>query len=149
MSDPAYKVFGPLDGALGGAETVAYVLLALVILNMITRIVAHRRIVKTAREEGADAISRHPIHAASNVLLLVVSFYYTSLDQHTGIVATSLVFGVVITDFFEFESRKVDARRDIGIELPKGSIAASLLALTYVGYLSLFEFVAPLWNAIV
>jgi hypothetical protein len=149
MASPAYNIFGPLDSAIGGADTMAYVLLALLLFNTVTRVVAHRNIVKTAAEGGADAISRHPLHVVSNVLLLLGSFYYTSLDQHTGIVATTLVIGLFITDFFEFESRKVDARRDIGIELPKGSIAASLLTFLYIGYLSLFQFVAPVWNAIV
>lgn len=157
MTSPAYNIFGPLDSVIGGSRTMAYVLLALVLFNMVTRIVSYQHVVSEVeriREDGGsdesvDSVSRHPVHTLSSVALLLGSFYYTSLDQHTGIVTTTLVLGVFITDFFEFESQLVDARREIGIEIPKGSIAASLLALLYVGYLSLFQFVEPFWNAIV
>lgn len=155
MASPAYSIFGPLDAVLGGTTTMAYVLLGLVLFNMITRVVSYRYFVseieriQTEEEETVDSVRPHPVHTVSNLLLLLGSFYYTSLDQHTGIVATSLVLGVFITDFFEFESQKVDVRRDIKIEWPKGAIAASLLTLVYVGYLSLFQFVEPFWNAIV
>lgn len=146
---PAYNLFGPLDAVLGGTQTIEYVLLALVVINMITRVLAHRRNVAQAADGGAEAVSRHPIHVASNLLLLLASFYYTTLHQHAGIVTTSLVLGIFLTDFFEYESRKVDARREIDIDPPKGAIAASVLTLLYVGYLSAFQFIAPIWNAVV
>jgi len=149
MAPPAYELFGPIDAVLGNTATIEYILLALVLANMVTRILAHRRNVAEADEGGAEAMTRHPAHIASNVLLLVASFYYTSLHQHSGIVVTTLLLGVFLTDFFEHESRKVDARRDLEIQIPKGSITASLLTLLYVGYLSLFQFIAPVWNAVV
>jgi hypothetical protein len=34
-------------------------------------------------------------------------------------------------------------------ERPKGAVAASVLALLYAGYQSLFVFIEPLWNAVV
>jgi len=34
-------------------------------------------------------------------------------------------------------------------ERPKGAVAASLLALLYAGYQSLFVFIQPLWNLFV
>ena len=149
MSSPAYNIFGPLDSVLGGQQTMAYILLALVLLNVITRMLAHRRNVKEADDGGASTMSRHPLHTFSNVALLLSTFYYTTLDQHTGIVASMLIVGMFITDFFEYESRKVDARREIKIEPPKGAIVASMFVLLYVGYLSLFQFVEPFWSAVV
>jgi uncharacterized membrane protein len=156
MASPAYSIFGPLDAVIGGSQTMAYVLLGLVLFNIVTRIVSYRHFVSEAEriqesdaEDSVDSLRPHPIHIASNVLLLLGAFYYTSLDQHTGIVVTTLVLGVFITDFFEVESQRVDVRRDLDVEPPKGTIAASLLTLLYVGYLSLFQFVEPLWSAIV
>ena len=147
---PAYELFGPLDAVLGGTQTIEFILLGLVLANMVTRILAHRRNVAQAADGGADALTRHPAHIATNTLLLLASFYYTTLHQHTGIVVTTLVLGIFITDFFEYESRLVDARRDLDIEPPKGAIAASLLTLLYVGYLSLFnEYLAGIWNAVI
>ncbi len=48
-----------------------------------------------------------------------------TLHHHGGMVLSVLVLGAVITDFFEFESRKVEARRDIPLERPKGAIVAA------------------------
>jgi len=47
-------------------------------------------------------------------------------------VMSVLVVGMVITDFFEFESRKVEARRDLPLDRPKAAIGAWVLALLYV-----------------
>lgn len=164
MSAPAYELFGPLDAVLGGTSTIEYVLLGLLLANMVTRVFAHRRNVTEAAggdvlrirplipglaDEAPGDLTRHPAHVLTNLTLLLASFYYTTLHQHSGIVFTTLVLGVFITDFFEFESRCVDFRRDLDIEPPKGAIAASLLALLYVGYLSLFQFIAPVWSAVV
>lgn len=151
MAAPAYQLPGPLgvlDSVIGATATIEYILLGLLLFNIITRALAHRRHVNEAAE-GVDELSRHPVHVASNTLLLLASFYYTTLHQHAGIVATSLVLGIFITDFFEFEARNVELRRGIDLEPPKGAIAASLLALLYIGYLSTFQFIEPFWTAVV
>ena len=130
------ELFGPLDAALG--DVMAWVVLALAVINIGTRLVAHRQHVKQAEEDGAEAISRHPVHQASLVLLVLASFYYTTLHQHGGVVVSTLVAGVFLSDFFEFEARKVEARRDVPLDRPKGSIAAGMLVLAYAGYQALF-----------
>jgi hypothetical protein len=144
MVDPV--LFGPIDDLL--APVIEWVVLALVVANLVTRAVAHRTHVRQARE-GAEAISRHPAHQAVTVLLVVVSFYFATVDYNGGMVLSTLVLGMVITDFFEFEARKVEARTNEEIGRPKGSLAASLLVAAYAGYLSLFFLIEPLWQAVV
>jgi hypothetical protein len=141
---PQVDIFGPVDAILGVELGIAEVLvieallLGLVILNFVTRRLAHGRHVKQAREEGAEAVSRFLPHEVLNVLVLLASFYYMTVEYHGGIITSALVVGLVVTDFFEFEARKVEARRDIALDRPKGSLAASLLVLAYVGYQTLF-----------
>jgi len=144
MVEPA--IFGPVDVVL--APVVEYVVLVLVLANLLTRFLAyrsHRRQV----EDGADAVSRYGPHEASNVLLVLVSFYYLTLHHHSGMVLSALVVGTVLTDFFEFEARLVEARQELPIELPKGAITASMFVAAYAAYLALFFVVEPVWNAIV
>ncbi|MFD1589239.1 hypothetical protein ACFR9U_19855 [Halorientalis brevis] len=147
MAAPSVTLFGPLDTVLGGQ--IEYVLLALAVVNIGTRAYQHRKHVKQADEGGAEAVSRSPLHVASNLALVLAAFYYTTLHYHGGMVASALVVGLFLTDFFEFESRKVEARRGIPIERPKGAIAASILALMYVSYQSLFFLIKPIWSAII
>ncbi|WP_181686165.1 DUF7313 family protein [Halorhabdus salina] len=144
---PPVSLFGPLDALVG--DHIEYVLLAVVLANFVTRALAHRRHVRQAAEGGADAMMRFLPHTISNILLVLVSFYYLTLHHHAGIVTSVLVLGLFITDFFEFEARKVEARRDIPIERPKGAIAASLLTLTYAAYQSIFFVIEPAWQALV
>jgi len=151
---PDVILFGPLDTVLGseapgGALVIEYLLLVLVVANFGTRLVAHRQHTTQYAADGAEAITRHPVHTASNVLLVLVSFFYMTLHHHGGVVMSVLVLGAVITDFFEFESRKVEARRDLDLERPKGSIVAAVLVLMYAGYQALFWVIADPWAAIV
>jgi len=147
MAAPSVTFFGPLDTVLG--PYMAYVVLVLAVVNIATRALAHRRHVEQAAEGGAEAISRHPIHVASNLLLVVAALYYTTLHAHSGVVASTLIVGLFLTDVFEFEARKVEARRGVDLERPKGSIAASVLVLMYAGYITLFFVIEPFWSAIV
>jgi len=138
-----YEMFGPIDAFLAAELTsevivVEVVLLGLVVANMAFRALAHRRHTSQAEEGGAEAISRHPVHFASNLLLVVLAFYYMTIHHHAGLVASVLVLGIVLTDIFEFESRKVEARREIDLEPPKAAIAGSVLTLVYVGYVTFF-----------
>lgn len=144
MVEPA--IFGPIDAIL--APVAEYVVLLLVIANLVTRGLAYRRH-RDQAEDGAEAVSRYGVHEASNVLLLLVSFYYLTLHHHSGMVLSMLVVGTVLTDFFEFEARLVEARQGMPIEAPKGAIVGSLIALTYAAYLALFFVIEPVWSAIV
>jgi hypothetical protein len=144
MVDPV--LFGPIDDLL--APVIEWVVLVLVVANLLTRGLAHRRHVRQATE-GADAITRHPAHQAVTVLLVFASFYFATVDYNGGMVLSMLVLGMVLTDLFEFEARKVEAREDRPIELPKGSLVASLLVAAYAGYQSLFFLIDPVWQAIV
>jgi len=143
---PSVTLFGPLDTVLGGS--MEPILLVLAVVNLVTRGLGHRRHVKQA-EEGAEAIGRHPAHVASSILLVLAAFYYTTLAAHSGIVVSVLVVGMFIADFFELEARRVEARRGIEIERPKGAIGASVFVLLYTGYLALFFLIEPIWSAVV
>lgn len=144
MVEPA--LFGPLDTIL--APVIEYVLLILVIVNLGTRHRAHQLHVKQARD-GADAVRRHRGHEAVNVVLLLLSLYFITINYHSGIVLSVLVLGMIVTDFFEFESRKVEAREELALEQPKGAIVGSLIVFAYTAYVSLFYLIEPLWSAIV
>lgn len=138
-----YEIFGPVDAILaadvtGEVVVVELLLLGLVVANMGLRALAYRRNRSQAEDGDDEAITRHPVHFASNLLLVVLAFYYMTIHHHAGVVASVLVLGVVLTDVFEFESRKVEARREIDLEPPKAAIAGSVLTLVYVGYVTFF-----------
>ncbi|WP_340100770.1 DUF7313 family protein [Salinibaculum salinum] len=135
--------FGPVDSIFGVEIGIADVLvieallLALVVLNFVTRKIAHDRHVAQA-DDGAEAVSRFVPHEAINVVLLVGAFYYMTVSYHPGFVLSSLVIGLVLTDFFEFEARKAEARRGVSLERPKGALAAATIVLAYAAYQTLF-----------
>ena len=143
---PFVNLFGPVDAIL--APYAEYVVLGLVLVNMITRQLAHRNTVAAAEEDG-ESLSRYLPHVASNVLLVLGSLYYMTLHQHAGIVLSFLVVGLFITDFFEFESRAVEIRNDMPVERPKAAISASVLVLLYAGFLAVYWVIAGPWEAIV
>ncbi|MFB6206138.1 MAG: hypothetical protein ABEJ05_06395 [Haloglomus sp.] len=147
MAEPLVNLFGPVDTYLG--PYIEYVLLALLIVNMGARIMEYEQIKRQAKAGGDEAVSRNPLRVGTNILLVVGSFYYLTLHHHGGLVFSVLVLGLFITDLFEFESRKVEARREIDIERPKGAIAASVLALLYIGYQALFFVIKPVWSSII
>ncbi|MEF8869207.1 MAG: hypothetical protein V5A85_11870 [Haloarculaceae archaeon] len=145
--EPFVSLFGPIDTLL--APVIEYLLLGLLVVNMVGRGIEYSQHVSQAAEGGAEAIERNALRVGTSFLLIVGSFYYLTVQHHGGMVFSVLVLGLFITDLFEFESRKVEARRGIDVERPKGAIAASFLALLYIGYQSLFFLVAPFWNAVV
>ena len=140
-------LFGPVDAIL--QPIIEYVLLVLVVANMATRFQAHRANVRAAREEGPEAVSRSTVHELSSVLLVVGSFYLLTVQHHAGMVLSVLVLGLFITDFFEFEARRVEAQEERPLDSPKAAIGASVVVLLYAAYLSVFFLVEPLWNAVV
>lgn len=135
--------FGPVDSIFGAELGIAEVLvieallLALVVLNFVTRKIAHDRHVSQA-DEGVEAITRFVPHEVTNALLLVGSFYYMTVSYHGGFVLSALVIGLVLTDFFEFEARKAEARRGVELDRPKGALAAAMIVLAYAAYQTLF-----------
>ncbi|NLV11389.1 hypothetical protein ACAH01_05195 [Halomicrobium sp. HM KBTZ05] len=133
--EPFVNIFGQLDTLQSFIEPV---LLALVVANMVTRYLAHNRHVEQYEDGGADAISRFIPHEATNVLLMLASFYYLTVNHHGGMVLSMFVAGLLITDLFEFESRKVEARRDIPLDRPKASLSLWTLSLLYLGFQMLF-----------
>ena len=145
------SLFGPVDALLGSGEhpLILYVLIVLAVVNVVTRAIAHRSHRQQAKEGGADAISQHPAHVTSTIALILASYYLATVELHSGIVLSVLVVGMFVTDFFELEARRVEARNDRSIGRPSGAIAASVLVLLYAGYLSLFFVIEPLWNAII
>jgi hypothetical protein len=138
-----------LSGPLGVlAPFIEEILLVLALANVATRQVAHFRHRRQA-EEGAEEMSRHLGHEATNVLLVLASFYMLLVHYHGGFVMSMLVLGLVVTDFFEFEARKVEARTDRPIELPKGALVASVLVVGYAAFQALWVFVEVYWKAVV
>ena len=144
--DPSVTLFGPVDTYL--APVIGYVMLVLIVLNTVGRGVEYSRITSQA-EEGVEAISRHPLRVATNFLLVVGGFYYLTVERHAGMIVSLLVVGLFLTDFFEFESRKVEARQGWDVERPWGAIGASAVALLYIAYQALFFLVRPYWSAVV
>jgi len=146
--------FGPVDSILGVEIGIGEVLvieallLALVVANFVTRKMAHDKHVAQA-EDGAEAVSRFVPHEVLNVVLLVGSFYYMTASYHGGFVLSVLVIGLVLTDFFEFEARKAEARRGVPLERPKGAVAAALIVLAYSAYQTLFFLVKGPVGAII
>ncbi|PSP76496.1 hypothetical protein BRC81_12840 [Halobacteriales archaeon QS_1_68_20] len=141
------QLLGPLD-ALG--PYVEYIILVLVLVNFVTRRVAHGRHVRQAdASEDAEEVTRSTFHEVTNVLLLLSSFYYASVEPHGGTVMSVLVIGLVITDFFEFEARKVEARKGDPLDAPNGAITAAVLVLLYAAYQALFHLIEGPFSAIV
>lgn len=139
----AYELFGPVDAVLdshltGEVVVIEVILLGLVVLNIAARALAHRRHRSQAEDGDDDALTRHPLHVATNVGLVLGSFYYLTVHHHAGMVAAVIAIFILLTDVFEFESRTVEVRRDIELERPKAAIGASIVALLYVGYVTFF-----------
>lgn len=142
------SMFGPVDTYIG--PYVEHVVLALVLVNMGTRWWAYRDYRQQARSDDyEDELDRNWLHEASNVVLVLGSFYLLTLHHHGGMVLSMLVLGLFVTDFFEFEAREVELRNDEELSSPKGALTASVFVALYAGYLSLFFVVEPYWTSIV
>lgn len=138
--DP-YSMFGPLDLLLPYIE---HVILLLVLVNAATRLVEHGNYVSQYRDDGLEAMSRSPVHIATNVLLVLATFYYLTVDFHAGTVLSVLVLGLFVTDFFEFEARLVEARKEESLDRPKAALGAWGAVFVYAAYQSLFATIVPL-----
>ncbi|ESS07528.1 MAG: hypothetical protein A07HB70_00068 [uncultured archaeon A07HB70] len=139
----------PVEDLVAVEGLLPYAALALVLVNMVTRLLGHRTYVSQAESGGVAAVSRYVPHTVTSVSLLLVSFAYMIVAPHGGMVLSVLVVGTLLADFFEFESRKVEARNDMPIERPKSALTGSLLVMLYAGYQSIFFVIQPFWNAVV
>jgi hypothetical protein len=140
----------PLDPLVAAESVIPFVVFALVVANMVTRLLAHRTYVQQAEEgEDDEELARYTPHSVTTVLLVLASFAFLVVAPHGGMVMSVLVLAVFVADFFEFESRKVEARNELTMERPKAGITASVVALLYAGFQSLFFLIEPVWTAIV
>jgi len=147
MSEIAVTFFGPLDTLVG--PYIEEILLVLVVSNILTRKLAHDYHQRQAADDDTESLSRHPLHVFSMWGLTLASLYYLTIHHHAGFVMTTLVLGVFVTDFFEFEARQVELREGHGLERPKAAVVASVVALLYVGYHSVFFLLKPFWSAVI
>ena len=140
------SLLGPVDAL----EPVAgYLVLALVLVNMGTRWLAFRNYRNQANDDDREEISRWIPHELTNLALVLASFYYLTLHHHAGIVLSTLVLGLFITDFFEVEARSVELRRDVPLDRPKAAMVASLVVFLYAAYISVFFLVKDYWDAVI
>lgn len=143
--DPSVTLFGPVDTFI--APVLIYVILALVVVNMVSRAVEHKQIANAA-DDGAEAVSRSLLRVVTNILLVVAAFYLMTVERHAGMIISVLALTIFIADLFEFESRKVEARQDWDMDMPWSSIGASVLVLMYVTY-QILEILFPFWKYVI
>jgi hypothetical protein len=140
----------PFDALEAVEPFLKYLILGLVLLNMATRLLGHRKQVQQVKAgDDDDALTRFFPHTLTNVALILASFLLMIFEPHAGMVLSVLVVGMFLADFFEYESRRVEARTDKELEPPKAAVGASLLVLLYAGYQSLFFLIADYWNLVV
>jgi hypothetical protein len=138
---------------LGWIETIGPMLpiaiLTLAVGNIITRLLSHRTH-KQQLEAGDDdaALSRYPPHVFTTNGLVILGLVFTLYRPTSGMILMIPVIGVFITDFFEYESREVEARNDLEFERPKAGIAVSLLVLVYAAYYGLPFLYEPVLDAL-
>ncbi|MFB6093184.1 MAG: hypothetical protein ABEK02_09260 [Haloquadratum sp.] len=141
----------PIDALEGVSSLLPLVVFLFALANLVTRHVQHDRHQRQAETGDEDEkLSRWPPHTATNVGLVFSSFLYMIVEPHGGMVMSVLALGVFFSDFFEYESRRVEARsKSKDITAPKAAIGASVFALLYAGYESLFFLIKPIWSAII
>lgn len=140
----------PLDALEVLEPVITYLILGLVLLNMLTRVLAHRKHVDQAEDSDDDEkLSRFLPHTVTTVLLVLASFTFLLLAPHGGMVMSVLALALLITDFFEYESRRVEARTGEKLERPKAALGASAVLLLYAAFQALFFLVEGYWNAVV
>jgi len=141
----------PIDALEAFAPTLPLVVFAFAVANMVTRMLQHSRHLDQA-ESGDDdeALSRWLPHTATTLGLVFASFLFMIVEPHGGMVMSVLAMSVFVSDFFEYESRRVEARsKSKTLGRPTAAIGASLFALLYASYQSFFYLIEPLWNSIV
>ena len=138
---------------LGWIETVGPMLpiaiLTLAVGNIVTRLLSHRTHKQQVEQTGDDdGLNRYPPHVFTTTGLVILGLLFTVYRPTSGMILMLPVIGVFITDFFEYESRAVEARNDMTFERPKAGIAISLLVFVYAAYYSLPFLYEPLLDAL-
>lgn len=137
----------PIEALESVAGVLPYVVLALVVANLVTRHLAHNQHKSAASND--ESLSHYGPHVVVSMLLVLASFLFMVVHPHGGMVMSVLILGMVVSDFFEFEARKVEVRNEMTLEAPKSAIAASFVVLLYALYQSLFWVIKGPWEAIV
>jgi hypothetical protein len=137
----------PIEALEALTGVLPYVLLVLVLANLVTRHLAHRKHKRAYRDDAE--LSHYTPHVAVSILLVLASFLFMVFHPHAGMVLSVLIVGMVVSDFFEFEARQVEARNGLPIEAPKSAIAASFVVLLYTLYQSLFWVIKGPWEQII
>ena len=124
---------------LGWVETVGPVLpmaiFVLVLVNMVTRLLGHRAHRQQLDDGGDDeALNRYTPHVFTTLGLVFLTFLSIVYRPVSGMILAVPVIGLLVTDFFEFESRLVEARNELPLERPKAGLAISVLVLVYAVY---------------
>ena len=136
---------------LGWIETVGPLLpiaiLTLAVGNIITRLLSHRKH-KQQVEAGEEGLDRYTPHVFTTTGLVILGLLFTIHRPTSGMILMLPLIGLFITDFFEFESREVEARNDLEFERPKAGIAVSLLVLVYAAYYGLPFLYQPVLDAL-
>ena len=137
---------------LGWIESVGPIIplaiLTLAVANMGTRLLSHRKHRQQAVDSDADSLDRYTPHVFTTTGLVILGMLFTLYKPISGMIMMIPVIGLFITDFFEYESRAVEARNDMTFERPKAGIAISLLVLVYAAYYSLPFLYKPLLDAL-
>ncbi|MFC7042037.1 DUF7313 family protein [Halonotius sp. GCM10025705] len=137
---------------LGWIETVGPMLpiaiLTLAVGNIVTRLMSHRTQKQQVEQTGDDGLSRYPPHVFTTTGLVILGLLFTVYRPTSGMILMLPVIGVFITDFFEYESRAVEARNDMTFERPKAGFAISLLVLVYAAYYALPFLYQPVLDAL-
>lgn len=129
-------------------QVIPIAALVLVLVNMGTRLLGYRKHRKEVKD-GKESLSWYTPHIVSSLVLLFVSFAFLVVAPHGGMVLSVLVLGMVMTDFFEFESRNVEARNAMSLERPKAGLVASVFVLLYAAYQALFFLIQDYWNLVI
>ncbi|EJN60496.1 hypothetical protein SAMN04487950_2152 [Halogranum rubrum] len=138
----------PIDALAEVEGLLKYAILGLVLVNMVTRILAHSKQRKQVDDDDSN-LSRWLPHSVVSILLLLASFAFMIVEPHGGMVMSVLVLGMFVADFFEFEARQVEARNGLDFERPKAAITASVIVLLYAAFQSLFFLVKDYWNLVI
>ena len=139
----------PIDALSAVEGLLKYAILLRVLVNIVTRIVAHNKHQKQADGGDDSDLSRWVPHSVTSILLVLASFAFMIVEPHGGMVMSVLVLGMFVADFFEFEARKVEARNGLTFERPKAAITASFVVLLYAAFQSLFFLVKDYWNLVI
>lgn len=139
--------FGTIDGVLAAA--IPFIVFVLALASLATRLLAHRTHVSQADEHGAEGIERYVTHELTTFALVLATFYYVLVDLHFGVALAAFALTAFVADFFEFESRLVEARTDRPLEAPKAAIGATLFVVVYAGFATLVALFGSFWTPVI